>query len=241
MKNENTLNDTIELLKKQVTTFRTLSTFAIILSLALGIYIFAAKAQSEKLITTQGIVITDANGKDRILIGSPIPFSADRVRTDSARAWETYIAHRPKDFQEKAWNFYKEYSHSTNGIVLLSESGYDRIVLGDPTPDPPVGTRILPGTGFVINDELGWERSGYGIMKTGEKDYRVALGMDSNTGSEGVMLQIDDQGPNGLIMPSSERFIFLGNSDTSFFVTQPYDKYNGLMIRSMDSIYVDLQ
>ncbi len=35
-----------------------------------------------ELIRAKGIVIEDANGKDRILIGAPVPDSKHRVRTD---------------------------------------------------------------------------------------------------------------------------------------------------------------
>lgn len=35
------------------------------------------------IIRAKGIIVEDENGRDRILIGSPVPFSKDRVRTDT--------------------------------------------------------------------------------------------------------------------------------------------------------------
>lgn len=235
------MESTVQSLKNQVKKLQFVVALSLLVSLGLGILMGVSKSQSSKILRTQGIIITDAQGKDRILIGSPIPFSTDRVRTDSAKAWNAYVQKYPEDYQEQVWNWYKDYNHATNGIVFLSDSGFDRLILGDPTPDPAVGKRMLPGTGMVINDEQGYERSGYGIMKTEEGNYRVALGMDSKNGQEGVMLQVDDLGGNGLIIPGQERFIFLGNSDTTFFLTQPFPKYNGLLIRSMDSVFVDIR
>lgn len=36
------------------------------------------------LIRSKGIIIEDENGRDRILIGAPVPYSKNRVRTDTA-------------------------------------------------------------------------------------------------------------------------------------------------------------
>lgn len=235
------MNETLLALKKQVRIFKTFSLFAFLLTIVLGIYVIINHSQSSKVLKTQGIIITDAQGNDRILIGTPIPFSSDRVRTDSVKAWETYITRWPKDYQEKVWNWYKDYNHSANGILFLSETGHDRLVLGDPTPDPTIGKRIKPGTGLLIMDKNGNERSGYSIMELDDNLYRVVLGLDSNKGTEGLALVVDDNGQSGLMIPGMEKNLFFGSSDTAFWATEPYEKFLGLIIRTKDSVLLDIQ
>lgn len=42
-------------------------------------------AQDNKIIRARGLVIVDDKGRERILLGAPIPQAKNRVRTDSAR------------------------------------------------------------------------------------------------------------------------------------------------------------
>lgn len=37
--------------------------------------------------------------------------------------------------------YYQDYIHETNGMLILSEDGFDRLVVGDPVPDPSIGRR----------------------------------------------------------------------------------------------------
>lgn len=55
--------------------------FVILISLSV-ITVGFVKTDHFELIRTRGIVIEDENGKDRILIGAPIPHSKDRGRTE---------------------------------------------------------------------------------------------------------------------------------------------------------------
>ncbi len=137
------------------------------------------------IIRTKGIIMVDENGKERILIGAPIPDTTGRIRNDPC-----------------------------NGLIILDEKGIDRITLGSPTPDPQMGgivsKRISPATGIQINDQTGDERSGYGMMENG----RVVLGLDHKTG-EGVMLFIlPDLGYSGLLVNGksgeNRQRVFLG-------------------------------
>ena len=41
---------------------------------------------------------------------------------------------------------YEDYNHGTHGLVILNEDGFDRLVLGEETPDPHVGKRIAPSS-----------------------------------------------------------------------------------------------
>ena len=56
------------------------------------------KTEKFDLIRTKGIIIEDENGKDRILIGAPIPYSKDRVRTDTNLVRKYFASEvNPKD------------------------------------------------------------------------------------------------------------------------------------------------
>ena len=187
--------------------------------------VFNAKAEKDDVITTRGIIVLDENGKERILIGAPIPFAQNRVRTDTLRARESWGYIHP-DYM----NFYKNYEHSTNGILILDDKGMDRIAIGDPAPDPNIGKRIAPSTGFVLNDKNGFERSGYGILTLDGID-RVNLGLDTNKGTEGLVLTVDDNGTAGLSIRSQKQNIFLGKADSTNWHTDGAYPFNGLIIQ----------
>ena len=226
-----------EKLIQQIRSLKWLSVIAIIVAVGSMAYSVHLNYQSKTLITTRGIKIQDDLGNDRILIGMPIPYSEDRVRTDSVKAWDTYVKRWPESYHEKVWGWFKDYNHSASGILFMSETGHDIMVMGSSVPDPSIGKRIAPEAGIVINNDLGDERTGYGVLKFGEEHYRVVLGLDSKTGTEGLALVVDDNGYNGLTVPGKERTIFLGNADTTIWETAPYEKYNGLIIRSKDSVF----
>jgi hypothetical protein len=62
------------------------------------------------------------------------------------------------------------------GIVIVDETGKERIAIGAPVPDPTgYGKRISPSTGLIINDENGYERFGMGLDETGN----MAMGFDA--------------------------------------------------------------
>ena len=111
--------------------------------------------KNDKIIRVQGIIVEDSHGKERILIGAPIPYAKNRARTDTLKIKETW----GKKFGEKYMGWYKEYNHDANGIVILDENGWDKIIVGDPAPDPIIGKRIGSSTGIIINDKTGLERT----------------------------------------------------------------------------------
>ena len=112
--------------------------------------------------------------------------------------------------------------------------------MGDPTPDPSIGKRIAPGTGLVLMDENGDERSGYNILPIGD-GYRVVLGLDSDKGTEGLALVVDDAGYNNMTISGNNKFIFLGSADTTHWATKPNNTFDGLIIRNKDSILTKVQ
>jgi len=142
-----------------------------------------------------GKIIEDNEGRERILIGSPIPTAKNRVRTDLERVKGTWAKRFPSS--EKYIETYKTYQNEMSGILLLDSNGFDRLALGDPVPDPNTGRRIAPSSGLVINDEEGFERTGYGLLNV-QSRHRVVLGMDNGHGKEGLTLFLIDDGPIGL-------------------------------------------
>ncbi len=173
--------------------------------LAVGVLVLVGTAfrtaeKHEDVLRARGLIIEDDQGKERILIGSPIPRAKNRVRTDLARVKEIW----GKRFPEKYLELYSGYQNDMNGILILDANGFDRLALGDPVPDLNSGKRIAPVSGLVINDEEGFERSGYGLLRV-EKRYQVVLGMDNAQGQEGATLSLIDGGPVGLEVRDGSR------------------------------------
>src|SRR5262245_36911017 len=102
---------------------------------ALGLSSF--RSSEDEVLRARGLVIVDAEGRDRILVGTPVPASKGRIRTDFERAKATW---GERYGGEMEW--FRKVKNETNGILILDESGQDRIAIGDPTPDPASGPRI---------------------------------------------------------------------------------------------------
>src|SRR5262249_23769388 len=107
---------------------------------------------------------------------------------------------------------------------------FDRIAVGDPVPDPNVGKRIAPSTGIEINDEQGFERSGYGLLKV-EDRYRVVLGLDSAKGTEGLTLALSDDGRVGLAVQDEDRTLYRGTAPPGDPFTRIPEPFHGLLLR----------
>ncbi len=158
---------------------------------------FRTTSQSSfDVIRVKGIVVEDALGHDRILIGAPIPSSKDRVRTNFDKAVASW---GPRFGGKMEW--FKNLNQSTNGIVVMNDRGFDRLVIGDPYPDPNIGKRIDAGPGLAFNDANGFERAGFGYF---DKINRVSLGLDSDKG-EGAGLIVDKDGTAGAWFNGSGR------------------------------------
>ena len=97
---------------------------------------------ADGVLRARGLIIEDEAGRERILIGAPVPEAANRVRTDEARVQEVWASRYPD--ADGYMGYYQGYSHETNGLLILSEDGFDRLVLGDPVPDPNIGRRSAP-------------------------------------------------------------------------------------------------
>lgn len=187
----------------------------------------AGNQPAPELIRTKGIVIEDAEGKPRILIGAPVPVVPGRVRTDTSQVreiWGSRFAPKEDWFMD----LYQTYQHGANGIIVLDENGHDRVALGSPVPDPWFGKRIGASTGMTLLDEEGLERSGYGLLKV-EGVYRANLGFDY-PGKEGMTFTLDDNGETGIWIRDAEKSIFIGKADSTNMFTGEIAPFNGLFI-----------
>ena len=143
-------------------TIRWLQVYAALMTVALVVLFVRSETASDGILTARGLIIKDESGRERILIGAPVPEAANRVRTDEARVREVWAPGFPDP--DAYMGYYQDYSHETTGMLILSEDGFDRLVVGDPVPDPNIGRRIGPLLGMVINDARGFERTGYGAV-----------------------------------------------------------------------------
>lgn len=220
------MNERMEKLERQL---KWMKLYAALLTTALVFPLLTAsqaKREEPGILRARGLIIEDQAGRERILLGAPIPAAANRVRTDLGRVKEIWAPRFPKEYLQ----WYREYRHDMNGLLILDEKGFDRLALADPVPDPNIGKRIGPATGLAINDEQGFERSGYGLLKV-QGGYRVVLGMDSAKGIEGLTLALLDEGPVGLGVRDGERMIYLGIAPPGDASTGIADPFHGLLLR----------
>ena len=54
---------------------------------------FANEEQDRDVLRLKGIIIEDEQGRERILIGAPIPHAKSRVRTDFDKAVKQWLGH----------------------------------------------------------------------------------------------------------------------------------------------------
>jgi hypothetical protein len=202
------MNDELAALHRSV---RRLQAALAVLVLAFGMAALTAFRPShdeQDVIRTRGIVIVDASGRERILLGAPIPEAPTRVRTDIRRVERMWGARFPRRYITE---WYPTYRNSVNGMLVLDEHGIDRLAIGDSVPDPNIGRRAGSEVGVVINDAEGFERTGYGLLRV-DTAYRVSLGLDAG-GREAISLVVDDAtGNRGIIIGGDSSRVFVGHA-----------------------------
>ncbi len=194
-----------------------ISFLAFVTLLILGLLNFSFKQhETFGIIRAKGIVIEDSAGRDRILIGSPIPFSKDRVRTDTALVRKHWAGNYKNPDQFMKW--YSSYKNSAEGIVIMNENGFDRLQLGDKLSDPNTGKRMFEPAGLLWNDREGWERGGAGVNTTEDGKARSVIGLDDESG-EAVHLVTLEDGTKGLMIAGNNGHLLIGMSkeNGSFF------------------------
>ena len=222
----------LQRLRRQLTWLKRCTGLLTIAMLTLAVAAFLPEDRSE-VIRTRGIVIKDSLGNARILLGAPIPNVAGRVRTDSARVREAW-AHRYPDPDEYMRN-YKKLQHSTNGMLILGQDGFDRLAVGAPTPDPNIGPRIAPADGINIYGRRGFERSGYGLLRFPDS-YRVVLGMDTNEG-EGLSVALDGlTGERSFNVYEGDTRVFMGKVPAQDSILGEGEPFYGFLLQRDDSV-----
>lgn len=157
-------------LQREVGRLRILVIVALLAVIALAAISFARKpdgsSKPETILRARGLVITDAQGHDRILIGASVPDSKDRSRKDD----------------------------KSDSIIFLGETGADRLALGQlPSLHIDGKTYKRQGNadnyGMTLYDTRGSERGGMSFMGAG----RVGIALDRAAPPyEGIGLIVDD-------------------------------------------------
>ncbi len=212
----------LEALRRQV---RRLELYVLATTLAfIALGLSSLRSPDDEVLRARGLVIVDAQGRDRILIGAPVPASGGRIRTDLEKARESW----GKNFGGNM-EHYRQVQNETNGLLILDAAGHDRIALGDPTPDSPSGPRIAPATGLQINGADGFEVAGFGNFPSLK---RTTLGLDAPDGSEGAMLLVLEDGTSGLFTRGPQGAAFVGQSAGARELTGLDRGFCGLSARS---------
>jgi len=219
------MNPQIELLQHQldqqtkrlnkIILFATL----IILGLSSQFLLSFTESSDHKILRAKGIVIVDDNGRERILIGAPLPQAGNRVRTDTARVRALWSNRFGNANQYMKW--YRDYSHTANGILILDEEGYDKVCLGDGVPDANIGPRIGQQTGLIFCDNEGFERGGIGVINVGDKQNRVVMALDGENGTDATGISVMEDGETGFFAGGKGYRMFLGASPADSYSPEP--------------------
>ena len=88
---------------------RWLQAYAALMTIPLVVLLVRSDTATDGVLRARGLIIEDDAGRERILIGAPIPQAANRFRTDEARVREVW---GPR-FSEEYMSWYQDYNHST--------------------------------------------------------------------------------------------------------------------------------
>lgn len=194
-----------------------------------------ARTDTFGLIRAKGIIIEDENGKDRILIGAPIPHSKDRARTDTNLVRKYFAGEiYPKD-PDQYMEWYKKYRHSAVGMVVMNEKGIDVMQAGDQLSDPNVGRRIFLPTGILLNNQKGLEVGGFGTHTFDDGRSGVALGLDDpGNGREAFHALVLSDGTRAMILQDANGKLVLGFGKPNSSIFKTKDSLNFVGIRYFD-------
>lgn len=187
------------------------------------------------LIRTKGIIIEDETGKDRILIGAPIPHSKDRVRTDTNLVRKFFASEINPQNKNQYMKWYKNYRHSAYGMVVMNEKGIDVMQLGDKLSDPNVGRRIFLPTGILLNNQKGLEVGGFGTHTFDDGRSGVALGLDDpKNGREAFHALVLSDGTRALILQDANGKLVLGFGPQKSSLFRNKDSLNFIGVKYFD-------
>jgi hypothetical protein len=219
-------------LKKQLQWMRW---YILISSTVILLCIFSSFNGSEQkfdIIRAKGIVIEDSMGRDRILIGSPVPFSKSRVRTDTQMV-RKYWASQFEDQANQYMEWYKDYYHGAEGMVIMNEKGFDRVLLGDKLADPNTGRRMFEPAGIVWNNKDGWELGGAGVNTTKDGKARSVMGVDDQDGEAVHIIALED-GTKGIVIGGENGRLLIGMSKKDGEWFQNKEAFTGIRFFGTD-------
>lgn len=220
------MESTIELLRQELAQQRrklnrVLLAAALLILVLSSQFLFSFREyDGNKVLKARGLVIVDDNGRERILIGAPLPGAANRVRTDTARVRELWSKRFGNPEQYMKW--YRDYNHQANGILILDEQGFDKVCLGDGVPDANIGPRIGKQTGLIFCDPEGFERGGIGVLNVGEKQNRVVMALDGENGTDATGISVMEDGETGFFAGGKGYRMFLGASPADGYTPEPF-------------------
>ena len=220
------MESTIELLHQELAQQkrklnRVLLAAALLILVLSSQFLFSFREyDGNKVLKARGLVIVDDNGRERILIGAPLPGAANRVRTDTARVRELWSKRFGNPEQYMKW--YRDYNHQSNGILILDEQGFDKVCLGDGVPDANIGPRIGKQTGLIFCDPEGFERGGIGVLNVGEKQNRVVMALDGENGTDATGISVMEDGETGFFAGGKGYRMFLGASPADGYTPEPF-------------------
>lgn len=173
-------------------------------------YAFTIKEKPIGILRAKGIIIEDSLGRDRILIGAPIPSSKHRVRTDTNKVRRYWASKFQKPDEYMGW--YKNYRHSAIGMVVMNEQGFDIVQIGDKLSDANMGRRMFDNSGILWNDNNGYEKGGAGVNTLEDGTSRTGVGLDGADGAEAVHMMAFEDGTNALIISGKNGRLMVGMS-----------------------------
>ncbi len=224
---ENQIICRLEQVEKKYSRLQSIFFIAITLLLFGLISLSYKQMKKNDIIKAKGIIIEDESGKDRILIGAPIPLSKDRVRTDTSRIRKLWANRIIPDNPDKYMEYYKDYYNSAEGIVIMNENGFDRVLLGDRLADANTGKRMYEAAGISWNDKEGFELGGAGVNTTKEGKSRSVVGLDDGNG-EAVHLVALEDGTKGLMIGGENGRLLIGMSMKNGQWFQTKDSFTGI-------------
>ena len=219
------MNQELLVLRKQVKQLRIAMLTGGILMLIFVVSSFTRAQERNDIIRTRGIVIEDSAGRDRILIGAPIPSSPNRVRTDTNLVRKYWGKKYNNTDQFMKW--YKDYYHGGIGMVVMNENGFDRVAIGDKLADPNSGKRMFEAAGVMWNDKEGWEMGGAGVNTTKDGEARSVIGVDDRDG-EAVHLVALEDGTKGLMIGGSNGQLLIGMSKKDGAIFRNKEAFSGV-------------
>jgi len=148
---------------------RRLTGVSVVLGAALAALLVSGFAAAPKdpdgVVHAKGLVIEDAQGRPRVLLGAPFPEVSARSRTDIR----------------------------STSMIFLDEQGHDRLTVGEALPAQlqgkiaKVDQRIGASFGVTIHDLEGNERGGFSFLSNG----RASIALDY-PGRDAIGMSVDD-------------------------------------------------